>query len=178
VSRSGGSTIAYMGGTVATVIGWGGGAGGSSTYAPVTPEMIMTGQISPDEARLRLNAEMLGAYGVPGPDLGGSAAWTRKACPDCGMEFSGTPADLAASFRAHEESGQCEQRRSQRAPAAPVIDEYCTCGRKFCGTPARIKVMLDEHHASGECPHSAKGRTTVTACADCGSTRCRCGPPF
>jgi hypothetical protein len=159
VSRSGGSTIAYMGGTVATVIGWGGGAGGSSTYAPVTPEMIMTGQISPDEARLRLNAEMLGAYGVPGPDLGGSAAWTRKACPDCGMEFSGTPADLAASFRAHEESGQCEQRRKKRAPAAPVFPEYCTCGwSTTIGTAQQNRRALDAHHASGECPHSVKGR--------------------
>ena len=88
--------------------------------------------------------------------IGLGETFARKACEDCGMEFSGTSIDLAASFQAHQVSGQCEQRRRKQAPAA--IDEYCTCGMKFCGTPARIRVMLDEHHASGACPHSVKGR--------------------
>jgi hypothetical protein len=148
------NTVHYTGGTVATVIHWTGGAGGSTSGDVMA--WLANGLISTDEARLRLNVEMLSGFGLPGPDLG--ETFTRKACPDCGMEFSGTADAIDTSLYVHRKEGQCEQRRSQRAPAAPVIDEYCTCGFKFTGTAEWIKRELDAHHASGACPHSVKGR--------------------
>ena len=155
-----GNTI-YTGGTVAT-IGWTGGAGADSSLDSMAltnaalQQQIANGHMTAAEAREWLDREVINAFGVPGPDLGESSTFTREACPDCGMEFTGFYPDLAVSLAAHAESGQCEQRRRKQVPAA--IDEYCTCGMKFCGTPARIRVMLDEHRASGACPHSVKGR--------------------
>jgi len=112
--------------------------------------------VTVDEARERLNREVVAAFGVPPASL--ADLFTRKACPECGMEFGGTAQAISVSLQAHREGGQCEQRRRKQAPAAPVITEYCTCGYSLTGTPAWIRKALDTHHTSGECPHSAKGR--------------------
>jgi hypothetical protein len=152
-----GSTDAvhYAGGTAITVSAWDAGAGGSTSEDVMA--WLANGLISTDEARLRLNAEMLSGFALPGPDVGN--AFTRKACPDCGMEFSGTADAIDTSLYVHRKEGQCEQRRKKRAPAAPVFPEYCTCGwSTTIGTALENRRALDAHHASGECPHSAKGR--------------------
>jgi hypothetical protein len=120
------NTVHYAGGTAITVSAWSAGGGGSTSGDVMA--WLANGLISTDEARLRLNAEMLGAYGVPGPDLGESDAWKREA------------------------------ERQARKKAAPVFPEYCTCGKEFTGTAEQNRRALDTHHASGECPHSAKGR--------------------
>ena len=92
--------------------------------------------------------------------------FTRRACPDCGMEFAGTADAIDTSLYAHRKGGQCDQRRNNRdaieqrrkPPDKPVITEYCTCGTKFTGTAEWIRMRLDVHRASGACPHSVKGR--------------------
>ena len=76
-------------------------------------EMLATGLMTPDEARLRLEHEIFGSFGIPGPALD-SHAYERHACYLCDMEFTGTQDALARSLAVHEESGQCEQRRRQR----------------------------------------------------------------
>jgi len=121
-----------------------------------TCALLASGHITADEARERLDREITGTFGVPPASL--ADLFTRWACPDCGMEFTGTPPDLAASRAAHDEFGQCEQRRRKMAKATLVFPEYCTCGKSFTGTARENRRALDAHHASGECPHSAKGR--------------------
>ena len=103
------------------------GGGGSTSDAVMS--WLATGAISPDEARLRLEHEIFGSFGIPGPAIGVAAwgpggsgtSWARYLCPDCGMEFDGTAPGIARSLGAHRDSGQCEQRRkSSSSPDGSV----------------------------------------------------------
>ena len=155
MTRSGGNTIAYTGGTVATVIGWGGGAGGSSSSpnsmaltnsaAATIRQQLASGQVSVDEARERI----ITAFGVPGPALG-------DAVDEDALGHLVALQEMFLDSEARACRDAIEQRR--KPPGRPVITEFCTCGTKFTGTPEWIRMRLDVHRASGACPHSVKGR--------------------
>ena len=153
----GAANVIYAGGTVATVIAWGGGAGGSSSsldsmaltnnVAATIREQLASGQVSVEEARERI----ITAFGVPGPVLG-------DAVDEDALGHLVALQEMFLDSEARACRDAIEQRR--KPPGRPVITEFCTCGTKFTGTPEWIRMRLDVHRASGACPHSVKGRAT------------------
>ena len=79
----------------------GGGAGGTYTATAMT---------SVNEARERLNQEIIASWGVPPAILG---QHTHKAgdplpierCPECGAQFCGTPEYLRSAYKLHLQRG-------------------------------------------------------------------------
>ena len=113
-STGGGAVnVAYTGGTAITMFP------GGTGFTPAQVDacaLLASGHITAGEARERLerlDREIAGTFGVPPVSL--ADLFTRKACPDCGMEFGGTAQAVSVSLQAHEESGQCEQRRRKMA---------------------------------------------------------------
>jgi hypothetical protein len=178
IRRSGSTnTIHYAGGAGGSVTGGAGGTGSAtiqgsgivSTGDGAVNLQALQGHILSEEERITQSV-MNGFI-----SLGEAAAFlreqmppvAREACPDCGMEFTGTATDRQHSLAVHRVSHQCEQRQRYLAdraakaaakPPPPVFPEWCTCGFRVTGTGTANERALAAHRASGDCPHSAKGR--------------------
>lgn len=107
--------VTYTGGTAITMPS--GGTGFTSSQVE-TCALLATGLITVDEARLRLNAEILGAFGVPPPVIGWPHSCTEQRLKPqgapvihhdccCGHRFTGTEAWVAREIDDHCVSGRC-----------------------------------------------------------------------
>jgi len=145
------NTVVFTGKGAIPLAGGGGGAGGLSIVSAglASPEamacqfLVANGLITANEARERINREIVANWGVPPAALQehthkvGEPVPTER-CPKCGAQFAGPPDYLREAFAIHRQVGcrlvlvipvGCERRPESRpglppAPQPSVPDSH------------------------------------------------------